>query len=114
MFVYDTNNICERGQVVRVCFIVKVMIKDDLKMAYMKELALPFVPMVGMRLQKGFDASIWEADNGKILHPSVKEIVYNIDDFSIYCLFEVKHPLVSDFWERLEEPANNHFVQQFG
>lgn len=47
---------------------------------------------------------MWETTDGKELcpTPAVEEVIYNISEQEIACLFTVAYPLVSTFWEYLE------------
>lgn len=85
----------------QVCFVVKVLDKKEkyLKAAYARNLELPFVPSVGMRITGGTSTWLWETRDGNELAPSIKEVVYNIDEETVYCLFEIyDESLCNSFW----------------
>ncbi|MEC0091792.1 hypothetical protein [Paenibacillus macquariensis] len=67
---------------------------------YVKEMELPFVPTIGMKFKQGSSTWLWETENGE-LNPSVKEIVYNIDEEKLYCLFDIHESLKSSFWKEI-------------
>jgi hypothetical protein len=97
----------------RVVLVVKVI--NDYKETvggYAHELELPFVPTVGMKFKQGTSTWLWEVEDGE-LEPEVKEVVYNIDEEAIYCLFEINQYLKSSFWHELPTITNSFELSQF-
>lgn len=80
--------------------------------AYSRKLKLPFVPTIGMKLKQSSSISLWETTDGNELDPAIKEIVYNIDDNELYCLFEIDQFLKSKYWTRISNFDNNHEFKQ--
>lgn len=91
-----------------VCLVVKVLNNENVVVkGYTKSLDLPFLPTVGMRFDCGTSTMMWETQNGE-LSPKVKEVVYHIDEKTIYCLFEINEPLVATFWREIPEEILQH------
>jgi hypothetical protein len=97
-----------------VCLVVKVLSQqEDLLKAYVSKLDSPFVPTVGMEFKiSNSSAWLWETDNGE-LQPQVKKVVYNIDDETIYCLFEIDKYLNTSFWTEIKNVYNSYELMQF-
>lgn len=96
-----------------VCLVVKVLDKNgDLVTAYARKVELPFVPAVGMKFKQGNSTWLWETENG-VESPSVKEVMYNFDEETIYCLFEVSDKLVSSFWTEITHFNSSIELNQF-
>jgi hypothetical protein len=86
----------------RVCLVVRVVNSNNETIGgYAREVDLPFVPTVGMKFKQGISTRLWETENGE-LSPSVNEVVYNFDEETIYCLFEVNEFLKSAFWTEIK------------
>lgn len=92
----------------RVVLVVRVF--DNAPTAYTRELDLPFIPPVGMKLNGGTSTWLWETEKGR-LNPEVKEVVYNVDEEAVYCLFVVREHLVNTFWQEI--PLNSYELSQF-
>jgi hypothetical protein len=86
-----------------VCLVVRVVnIAEIVIGGYVREIELPFVPTVGMKFKQGSSTWLWETKRGE-LNPAIKEVVYNIDEEKVYCLFEVNDFLESSFWNEIEK-----------
>lgn len=98
----------------KICLVVKSFDKKSKQLvkAYARNLDLPFVPTVGMKFKHGLSTWLWETDNGE-LSPGVKEVVYNIDEETIYCLFEVNEILGASFWQEIKNIDNSFELMQF-
>ncbi|MDB5745469.1 MAG: Psed [Massilia sp.] len=53
-----------------------------------------------MRFKQGISTRLWETEVGE-LDPVVEEIIYDIDEEAMVCLFTVPKPLVSTCWKTL-------------
>jgi len=98
-----------------VVLVVRVINTDkEIIGGYVFELDLPFVPTVGMKFKKGNSTWLWETKYGE-LSPGIEEVVYNIDEEKIYCLFEIKYFLVNSIWKEISQQSlNNSFeLMQF-
>jgi hypothetical protein len=67
---------------------------------YTRELDMPCPPCLGLRLKQGISTRLWETEIGD-LDPVVEEIIYDIDEETMVCLFTVHKALISSFWKRL-------------
>ena len=81
--------------------------------AYRQREKLSFVPTVGMKLRVNSSSGLWKTTDGGFLDPTIKEIVYNMDDAELYCLFEVNQFLASSYWAKINDLNNNHELRQF-
>lgn len=100
----------------KVNLVVRVINKEHGTIGgYVKDIDLLFVPTVGMKFKQGSSTWLWETVNGNELNPAVKEVVYNIDEEGIYCLFEIKEFLAASFWNQIkDENLHNSFeLSQF-
>lgn len=100
----------------KICLVVRVVSRDDETIgAYAREVELPFVPTVGMEFKQGSSTWLWETESGQ-LHPTVKRVVYNFDEETVYCLFEITEYLKSSFWTEINSEILNHNfeLRQFG
>jgi len=85
----------------KVNLVVKVInTSDNTVGGYVLTLDLPFVPTVGMKFKQGSSTWLWETEHGELC-PEIKEVVYNIDEEAIYCLFEVKQYLAASIWKEI-------------
>jgi hypothetical protein len=99
--------------IVRVCLLVSVLDKDDETVkGYASYIEVPFVPTVGMKFKRNSSTWLWETKNGE-LDPEVKEVVYNIDEETVYCLFEIYDELKASFWKEIKNISNNYEFSQF-
>lgn len=93
-------------------FVVRVIDKDRNTIGgYVRELDLPFVPTIGMRLNGGTSTWLWETIDGKELRPQIKDIVYDIDEEEILCLFEIDKFLAHGFWIKIKEENLNNSLE---
>lgn len=67
---------------------------------YTRELDMPCPPCLGMRFTQGISTRLWETEVGE-LDPMVEEIIYDIDEETVVCLFTVSKALISTFWKTL-------------
>jgi hypothetical protein len=84
----------------KVKLVVRHLSDGTLMGGYVRELDLPFVPSIGMRFKQGASTWLWETEAGK-LAPPVEQVIYDIDEETIVCLFTVDAALKSAFWETL-------------
>ncbi|MEL7654296.1 MAG: hypothetical protein AAGU75_00120 [Bacillota bacterium] len=96
----------------KVCFVVKVIKNNITVGAYAREVELPFIPTVGMKFKQGTSTWLWETKEG-VEFPSVKEVVYNFDQETAYCLFEVSGYLASSFWTKIDNLGDSLELYQF-
>ena len=68
---------------------------------YVRQLELPLVPCTGMKFEQGISTRLWETTDNDELSPAVEEVVYDIDDEVIVCLFTIAKPLAASFWHKL-------------
>lgn len=80
--------------------------------AYALNLDLPFLPHIGMRFTQGSGTALWETRSG-IEFPAVKEVVYNVDEETCYCLLIVKDRLTSSLWTEIEDMETSFALGQF-
>ena len=85
----------------KIKFVVRV-INGGETAGYVKGLELPFVPTVGMRFEQGVSTPIWETSERKYLTPAVEEVVYDLDEATLVCLFTIESTLASSFWTTLK------------
>jgi hypothetical protein len=81
--------------------------------AYYREVRLPFIPTLGMKLKLSSSTPLWETADGRELDPPVREIVYNFDDDEMYCLFDVDCLLASKYWTRIANIQGSYELKQF-
>lgn len=81
----------------KIKLIVRHVVDGQTMGGYVRELDLPFVPTVGMRFEQG---NMWEAGK-QFLSPAVESVIYDLDEETIACLFNVKDELTSTFWVKL-------------
>ncbi|MEL3959343.1 hypothetical protein NST17_19505 [Caldifermentibacillus hisashii] len=102
----------------KIVFVVKTVDnKGELVTGYVGQtLDMPFVPTVGMKFKMGISTWLWETDKGELDLP-VKEIVYNLDDEIVYCLFEYEFErgkeLKHSFWKEVKNVYNSYELMQF-
>ena len=83
-------------------FVVKVIDEnDDAITGYVLNLDLPFIPNVGMKITGGTSCLLWETQSGRKLNPKIQEVVYNMDEEAVYCLFEINELLSSSRWVKI-------------
>lgn len=92
------------GLIMRVCLVVRIVDNGNTVGGYFRGIDIPFVPTVGMKFKKENSTRLWETIGGE-LEPKIKEIVYNIDEEIIFCLFEINQFLTSTFWKEIK-PEN--------
>ena len=101
----------------KICFVVKSIDKKQnyIKAAYEREVEIPFIPTLGMRINCGSSTWLWETRDGCELAPAIKDIVYNFDDGIIYCLFEIYDKLLcNSFWVDISKNIGHSFeLSQF-
>lgn len=86
----------------RVELLVRLRLNGRLEALYVSEdLALPFVPSVGMQFKQGNSTWLWETETGELM-PSVEAVIYDLDEQVLVCLFTVDQPLKSSFWSKIE------------
>ena len=73
---------------------------------YFRDIQLPFIPTIGMKFVQGLGCTLWETRNGEI-NPSVEQVIYDIDEEAIICLFTVDDELTSTFWKPLKDPTKD-------
>ena len=72
---------------------------------YVRDLELPFVPIIGMQFKQGVSTWLWETGKGE-LAPKVEAVVYDLDEELFACLFTVDQELNSSFWTRISMVAS--------
>ena len=97
----------------QVDFVAKVVDDTDVIGGYVLTLDLPFTPMLGMKLKGGTSTWLWETVDKNELDPEVKEIVYNLDDEKLYCLFEINNNLASARWTKISNLQSSYELSQF-
>lgn len=85
----------------KVKLVVRYLFQDVLAALYVHQLELPFVPQIGMKFEQGMSTWLWETTNGEKLNPPVDDVIYDIDEEELICLFTVEERLASAFWEEL-------------
>jgi hypothetical protein len=96
--------------------ILLVCVLDDKRNiigAYYRNVKLPFIPAIGIKLKLSSSVSLWETAGGSELDPPIKEIVFNFDDNAMYCLFEIDEFLTSRYWTQINNLSDNHELKQF-
>jgi hypothetical protein len=102
------------GMTLKTVLLVRVLDKAGNTIgAYYRNVKLPFVPVLGIKLKLSSSVSLWETTQGEELDPPIKEIVYNFDDNTMYCLFEIDEFLVSKYWTQINNIRDNHELKQF-
>ncbi|SHH52308.1 hypothetical protein SAMN02745823_00164 [Sporobacter termitidis DSM 10068] len=97
-----------------ITFVVLVLNEEDkIVDAYCRREKLPFAPAIGMKLSVNSRMPLWQTADGMVLDPPIKEIVYNLDDDEVYCLFEVDKELASGYWSKIKNMDSNHELRQF-
>ena len=96
----------------KIVLVVKVISEGRLSAAYARDIELPFVPTIGMKFKQGVSCWLWETQEDTEF-PPVKEIVYNLDEEIIYCLFEVHDKLKSSFWIEIKNLGSSIELSQF-
>jgi len=86
----------------RVKLVVRLVQRGATAGGYVRQLQLPFVPYVGMKFEQGTSCALWEAAGNEELSPSIEEVVYDIAEAEIVCLFTVDKPLSSSLWQTLD------------
>ena len=83
-------------------FVVRVIDKEKKTIGgYAQELDLPFVPTVGMRLCGG-SGILWKTKDDSYINPRIEDIVYDIDEEAVFCLFEIDKLLAHAFWKEIK------------
>lgn len=75
---------------------------------YYRQIELPFVPQVGMKFEQGVSTTMWETRDGE-LNPSIEEVIYDLDEEVIVCLFTVSEELHASCWKELQNPTNDNY-----
>jgi len=81
--------------------VVRVLEHGEAVAGYARDLELPFVPTAGMRFMQGSSTTVWETRNGT-LYPKVEQVIYDLDEEKIVCLFTVEERLAASFWTELK------------
>lgn len=104
----------------RVVFVVKVISveknpNDEYNIigGYYMERDIPFLPTKDMKFEHGTSTWLWETKDGFVLSPSVKEIVYDINEKKVFCLFETNKHLISTYWNKIKDINNSFELNQF-
>ena len=98
----------------KVTLVVRVINENnELIAAYRQREKLSFIPACGMKFKLGSGSSLWKTADGGELAPPVKEVVYNIDDEELYCLFDIDRPLASPYWEKITNLEKSADLKQF-
>ncbi len=100
------NNIEEevKGEtiMIKVKLVVRVVKDNEAVGGYVKDVKLPFVPIIGMKFKKGISTTLWETIDNNELSPDVKHLIYDFDEECAVALFEVSEFLSSNFWTKLD------------
>ena len=81
--------------------VVRGLDGQETRFGYTRQLQLPFLPAVGMTFEQGTSCKLWETAEGEELSPAVEQIIYDLDEEAIVCLFTVHSRLASAFWTEL-------------
>jgi len=102
--------------IMKVTFVVKVVSSENnLLGGYTREFDMPFTPTIGMKIEGGSSTFLWEADSGDKLAPRIQDIVYNVDEEQLFCLFVVDQFLSNSFWRKIPDGnlKNSFELSQF-
>lgn len=100
----------------KVCLVVRVIDENEYMLAgYTRSIELPFVPTLGLKFKQGSGTTMWDTELGE-LSPVIKEVVYNLDEETVYCLFEINESLQSSFWTEIPTDVleDSFELNQFG
>ena len=87
---------------IKLKLVVRVVKENETVGGYVKDVELPFVPIIGMKFKQGISTTLWETIDNNELSPSVKHLIYDFDEECIVALFEVSELLSSNFWTKLD------------
>ena len=87
---------------IKVKLVVRVIKDNETVGGYVKDVELPFVPIIGMKFKQGTSTTLWETIDNNELSPDVKHLIYDFDEECIVALFEVSEFLSSNFWTKLD------------
>lgn len=85
----------------KVKLVVRCLEDGEIVAGYLKQMELPFVPQVGMRFDRGGSTHLWETVDDEDLAPKIEDLVYDIDEEEIVCLFTVNKKLAASFWTEI-------------
>lgn len=86
----------------RTQFVARLIEDGDVVAFYCSDdVRLPFVPAVGTYFSQASGGWLWATALGNLM-PAVEDIVYDLDNQLLICLFTIEAALGSPFWIRME------------